>query len=941
MSAGTRRESFRAPISTRTRFALRPAVVLAWRLSFARWTRALLIVALIGVPIAGLSASTILIASMRPTTDESLRLDLGSAQSRIKQSAPDLAGMTQDPTNWDMWDLRSGSPAATSDGTGSYADVDDFVPDGAAAIPVRDGILTVQGPKVPFSVSGEEGSTWDSSLEGHWHVIDGRAPRDDQEVMVTPATLARLGAHVGDTLAVIRPVGVEMTIVGTMRDLNTAADEEGVFVPFGSVPGFAAGVADDSDGTTVYLPRTSLDWPQIRAMNAHGIVAESRAVVLDPPPHRDMGGAVDNRGLQYAYVGVIGLFALFEVCLLAAAAFLVGTRADTRTYAIVSSVGADRRFTFAVVSGSGAVLGATAAVLGTALGAGLGVVAFHLFDNGSRSQWPGLHVSPLALGAVAVAGVLAGWVASLVAARAASRVDAIAALRGSRRPPAAGRRRGRVLGPVLLGIGALMTIACGAGVLVLNDRQVQDDHWVWVVGAGVALGPCLAQLGMVFLAPALLAGASRLAQRFGLAARMAVRDARRNPVRTVPVLAAVMSVVFVATVLGTYVAASQARTDETYEYRTAAGVAVMTVSRDGALDAGLTRSAVSAVAQATPHRPVHVLATVPEFPRYEPDGTVVASSTVTVPHRFDRRNCAQNDTTSCSIWLHSETTDEPHVWVGTESDLALLMGRAPSAAARHALADGKAVSLWPELVRDGAVRLDTFSGAVAAEQGDLLGASGDLGHTRIPAALDVPSPRIGVGVFMTRATAAAHGIDATPSILATPMDHFPDGVAQDELSAAWASVAGADLDAWSPYWTVETGPDDYARMVMAFVLAIAGVVTLAATAVAIGLARSDGRRDDEVLDAIGAPPRLRRAVSTWQAGLLTGVGAVVGVLLGLLPLRGLTLRFTAPPKGTSHLAFVVDPLVLAALVVGLPLVVTLGVWLTSGRSRRVSVRRVA
>ena len=82
-------------------------------------------------------------------------------------------------------------------------------------------------------------------------------------------------------------------------------------------------------------------------------------------------------------------------------------------------------------------------------------------------------------------------------------------------------------------------------------------------------------------------------------------------------------------------------------------------------------------------------------------------------------------------------------------------------------------------------------------------------------------------------------------------------------------------------------------------LALAAAVTIGATAVAIGLARSDGRRDDEVLDAIGAAPRLRRRVSAWQAAILTSVGSVVGALLGL---RGRSRHFRSFLPGCMLLA---------------------------------------
>lgn len=193
---------------------------------------------------------------------------------------------------------------------------------------------------------------------------------------------------------------------------------------------------------------------------------------------------------------------------------------------------------------------------------------------------------------------------------------------------------------------------------------------------------------------------------------------------------------------------------------------------------------------------------------------------------------------------------------------------------------------------------------------------------------------------MTKATAERYGVPVVDGMLVTTLPHDIQPAQWDELSSAWQSFGGDDRARWSgPSFTYEAGPVDNEAIIRAIVLALAAAVTIGATAVAIGLARSDGRRDDEVLDAIGAAPRLRRGVSTWQAAILATVGSVIGTLLGLLPIRALTLRFTESPVGVNHMPFVPDWPVLALLAVGLPLVVTAGAWLTSRGRRRVTVRR--
>lgn len=921
-----------------------PALRLGRRLAFAKAGRAALIVSLIGIPTTGFAAAAVVVQSTQATTEESLRYDLGHAAAQMRLAGPDVPGMRQDPVQWQYTDSAPHSPAAGATEDTPWADLLDHVPTGAEAIPVSTAQVVVAGPKAPVAVRTVAGATWSPALDGHWHVLSGSAPTSDDQLLATPATLERLHAEVGDTVTVTDPVRKHFTVTGTMRDAADDPGEEGLFVPGGSLPAgdTSASTSLGAADLTVFLPAVAPTWSEISALNAHGIVVQSRPVVLDPPDARLSGGGIGNAATAYyGALALLGVFAAFEVALLAGAAFLVGTRADTRTHAIVTSLGGERGFVRAVVAGSGLVLGLVGAVLGTALGTGIGVLAFRLLDDGSVTRWPGLHVPVVGLATIAAVGVVAGLVSSLVAARAATRIDLLAALRGSLRPaaprPRAERRR-RVWVPVLVVVGAAMTLACGAGVLLLNDRPVQQDRWAWVVGVGVALGPCLVQLGVALASPWILAAVARASSRLGLAARIAARDARRNPVRTVPVLASVMSVVFVASVVVTWSASEHARYVRDYEYATAVGVTTVDVGTSDAdgypdgYDAALTAKAARVVGGALGDADVHVLAVNRESAGKGP-------TTVVVPHDFADRECPMTNTTTCASFLQSVGTGTPHITAGTLDDYALLTGHRPSAAVRQALADGRAVSLWPEFVHDGVVRIDTHRDRTADDV-EPLERSRPTETTTIPAIADVQTPRIQVGVFMTRATAATHGIPLVDGVLAVDL---PDGLStsgHDDLYAAWQSAGGTDRERWGgPAAVVERGPVDDQAAVQALVLALAAAVTIGATAVAVGLARSDGRRDDEVLDAVGAAPVLRRRVSAWQAAILTTIGAVVGTLLGLLPIRAVTLRFGDGPLGATHMPFVADWPLLALLAVGLPLVVTAGTWVTAGRTARPAVRR--
>ena len=60
-----------------------------------------------------------------------------------------------------------------------------------------------------------------------------------------------------------------------------------------------------------------------------------------------------------------------------------------------------------------------------------------------------------------------------------------------------------------------------------------------------------------------------------------------------------------------------------------------------------------------------------------------------------------------------------------------------------------------------------------------------------------------------------------------------------------------------------------------------GVITLGAAAIATGLAAAEGRADLSTLAAVGASPRVRRALSLSQSGVIAGLGSLLGVIAGL------------------------------------------------------------
>jgi putative ABC transport system permease protein len=157
---------------------------------------------------------------------------------------------------------------------------------------------------------------------------------------------------------------------------------------------------------------------------------------------------------------------------------------------------------------------------------------------------------------------------------------------------------------------------------------------------------------------------------------------------------------------------------------------------------------------------------------------------------------------------------------------------------------------------------------------------------------------------------------------------MPDTQQQDALQQAIANLPG---NKGAIYANVEQGPPDYGTVWAWGLLGLAGLIAIASSAVAIGLARFDGRQDDATLSALGAGRVVRRSFAFWQAVIIAGIGSVLGAATGLVPAWALS---------AVGLPFVPPWLQIGIAVVALPLVIACGSWLLATRSK-VSARRVA
>ncbi|MBD7958789.1 hypothetical protein H9651_14195 [Microbacterium sp. Sa4CUA7] len=224
----------------------------------------------------------------------------------------------------------------------------------------------------------------------------------------------------------------------------------------------------------------------------------------------------------------------------------------------------------------GTVLGLVGGAIGAGAGIGLGALSLRLLDDGSSGAFWGLHLPWSVLVGVVVFATLVGTLAALLPARAATRGEVIAALRGARRPVRV--RIDRPLwGSLLLGVGVVATAVAGTALATIEPADAGGSpHPLWVAAViGIIAGPLLLQIGVIVAGHWLLTLLARALSRLGLAPRIASRDAAANPGRIVPAFAAIAAVAFLSSAALGGVAVNLGSTERSWVYQAPLGSVAM------------------------------------------------------------------------------------------------------------------------------------------------------------------------------------------------------------------------------------------------------------------------------------------------------------------------------------------------------------------------------
>ena len=891
-----------------------------------------LVVLLVALPVAGLFGAAVFLESRTATADEAVTLRLGHAQSLIESISPLPEGYRQATDEPSMSQAEEGATpqAGPRPMVPAPTEISDRVPSSAHVIPVEQSTARLTTPTGMANFTVMSGSAWDPALSGAFRIASGTAPSGTHEAMAAPGLLERLGIVVGDRVT-LPDTGTSLTITGTLQALDAQRyDATTLYAPLGAIPADPSGPGRRWWYIADWQPR----FEDFTAFNRDGYGVYARDVVRNPPAGALTANNARSPQVRWASYATGAVFAVasgFLVTLLAGAAFAVATRRQQRSLAVAASVGAARGDLFRVVVLQGLSLGLVGGIVGAVLGGGAVAIALRVLDPGVQGLfWSsyGFRIPWDAAIAIIVFAALVGMLSALAPARGATRGDTLAALRGSRRP-AVLRRRFPVFGVVLLASGVAISLAGGVIAAVfaaprtfatyVAAEDAANTETLQTVLRTVSLwmmigGPLLMQIGIIFTGHTLLRGVARVLSSIGLAPRLAARDAAANPTRTVPAFTAITASVFIATFVLATLATTSAAGARQYMWTGPLGSVTVSFGGEDADRAQIEQNARTLLAGTDPQAVFTISS--PSSPPYDP-ATGRPEPTDLQEYRASVPDCATCAPGGMGMLVIADPEAANAMYGGRLSDDQLRAFRA--GALLTTIPD--AVAVVPRTARIDAYPAGTLGGGftgkekpTASEELPLVGVP--MAHSRFDAVI-------------TPATAARLGVPTVADTLIGVYDTPPDTATMDRLTADADGMSGRGS---SMSVMQEKGPTS-ATPWLALVAGVAGGIVLGAAAISLGLSRFERRPDDATLAAVGGNRNVRRNVNAWQAIIITGLGALLGVVSGLVPAWSMVIA-DSRNKTPADLPL----LWLLALAVGLPLLVAALAWLVPPRAPELTHR---
>jgi putative ABC transport system permease protein len=393
-------------------------------------------------------------------------------------------------------------------------------------------------------------------------VVDGRAPRNENEVAIDAATVRRADLFIGEK---VRLVSAGRKALLQPRLVGIADYPEG-----GSLNGATVSIFDTKSAQDLFLQgkdafstvwvtaKDGVSQEELRDEVAKQLPKGYEAVTGDKAADQAASELLQAISFITIFLLVFAGIALVVGSFLIVNTFSMLVAQRSRELALFRALGASRKQVTRSVLFEAFVVG----LFGSTLGLGLGV----LLAMGIRWAFSkiGLDLSgqPLVFGlrtplAAYGVGLVVTMVAAYLPARRSSRIPPIAALRDDVAMPESSLRRRLLVG------GAMMLVGIAAGGLGLFADVPRPGYWV---GGGALL----AMLGMAAASPAtskpfLALAAGTYRRVFGSIGVLAGQNSLRNPRRTAATASALMIGLTLVTTMSIAGSSAKASIDRTIE----------------------------------------------------------------------------------------------------------------------------------------------------------------------------------------------------------------------------------------------------------------------------------------------------------------------------------------------------------------------------------------
>jgi putative ABC transport system permease protein len=582
-------------------------------------------------------------------------------------------------------------------------------------------------------------------------------------------------------------------------------------------------------------------------------------------------------------VFAIAIIGLIFVGLVAVAGFTVLAQRRLRSLGMLSALGATDRNVRLVMVTNGALVGVLGAFIGAVLGLAVWIVYVPSLASRAHHRVIWTDVPWWLVASAIVLAIVTATLASRRPARAVASVPVVAALSG--RPPAAKAvHRSAVPGAVVLAVATLMLAFSGGwGGNGGKDTLLQ------------LVGLLATAAGLLMLAPLTISLLGHAARRVPIAIRIAFRDLARYRSRSGAALAATSFAILIAMLITLI---TTGRYADPVDY----------------FGPNLPANQILVAAAAN----------APAGPKAHPGQPSVATPVDTPAEQEAQASAIAASLNSHDV-LALESTDAflaRHTATGTIGGPGTIYLATPSVLTHYGI---NPASIGPTTLLvtsrpglQGAAGLQLVGGGLGPD-------SQALNDPRIQTFTSLPTDASAPNLLVTDRAVAALKIHVTTNaawLIQTPQPLTP---IQINTARQLALAAGMTVETRSQAPSLATVRNDATS---------AGIVlVLGMLAMTIGLIRSETAGEMRTLTATGASGRTRRAITAATGGALGLLGGILGTAVAYLATAAffrsqLSERMAHPPT--------ID---LLLILVGLPILATVGGWVFGGRQPSAIARQ--